>query len=509
MNSQVSMEWSKRFNSGTGNSIAIDNTGSIYIGGTEGSGSNTNFIIIKYDPSGMQKWTAIYNGPGNSYDGIDEIAIDGSCNIYATGSSTGINTGSDFTTVKFSNSGYLQWVRRYSSNGNGRDASYSLSIDNIGNVYVTGESKNNIGGIDCLTLKYDSVGNQLWINNFNRGLNSSNQGFDVTVDDSFNVYLTGRSDGDFMTIKYNKLGFQQWAVFYNGPMNGNDAARSIEVDNLGNVYVSGSSTGDMFYYDYATVKYNSDGEEQWVRRYNGSSNFQDQLRAMIVDSIGNVYVTGNSTESGTGYDYTTIKYNTNGDILWITRYHNGLNDIAFAMDVDDTGNVYVTGESDGNGTSDDYATVKYDSSGQQKWVKRYDYSAQFSDFATALAVDNNGSVYVTGSSNRDILTIKYSLLTGVNPISFVTPSEYNLSQNYPNPFNPKTFISYELRVSSFTKLIVSDVLGNEVTTLENENKPAGNYQIEFDGANYPSGVYLYRLEIDGNIIDTKRMVLLK
>jgi len=509
MFSQVSMEWYRRFDSGSGNSIAIDKSGSIYIGGTEGSGSNTNFIIIKFDHSGVQKWTANYNGLGNGSDGLSELIVDGNGNIYATGSSTGINTGIDYTTLKYSSLGDLEWVRRYSSNGNARDASYSLSIDNIGNVYVTGESKNSIGGIDCLTLKYDSAGNQIWSANFNRGINSSNQGFDISVDDSLNVYVTGRSDGDFITIKYNKLGLQLWAVFYDGPMNGNDVASSIGLDNFGNVYVSGSSIGNLFYYDYATVKYSPNGNEQWVRRYNGSSNFQDQPRSMIVDSIGNVFVTGNSTESVNGYDFSTIKYCPDGEILWQSFYHNGLNDIAYSIELDCLGNVYVSGQSDGDGTGDDFATVCYDFLGNQKWVKRYDYSGQFGDFAQDLKIDKNGNVFVTGTSDRDILTIKYSQLTGGETIFSEIPKDYSLLQNYPNPFNPNTIINYQLSIFNFVSLKVYDILGNQVASLVNENKPAGRYEVEFDGSDFPSGIYFYSLSINGNVIDTKRMVLLK
>ncbi|MEZ4823010.1 MAG: SBBP repeat-containing protein, partial [Ignavibacteria bacterium] len=283
----------------------------------------------------------------------------------------------------------------------------------------------------------------------------------------------------------------------------------LGVDNDGNIYVCGGSQGDLFYDDYIIVKYDSSGIEQWNRRYNGSANFLDQARYLVIDNSNNIYITGYSTHTGTGYDYTTIKYNTNGDQLWISRYNNGLNDVPNHMIIDSYGNLYVTGMSDGSGTGKDYATVKYDSAGNQLWVIRFDYSGQYGDIPYAIDVDNNGSVYVTGESDRDILTIKYSQLTGVNPISFGTPSEYKLEQNYPNPFNPATVISYELKVTERAKLIVYDILGNEIATLVDESKPAGSYEIVFDGSDFPSGIYFYSLRVDGNLIDTKRMTLLK
>ena len=85
---------------------------------------------------------------------------------------------------------------------------------------------------------------------------------------------------------------------------------------------------------------------------------------------------------------------------------------------------------------------------------------------------------------------------------------YNLSQNYPNPFNPSTVISYQLPVIGFVTLKVYDILGREVATLVNEEKPAGEYEVEFNGTNLPSGIYFYQIKA-GNYSETKKMVLLK
>jgi hypothetical protein len=90
----------------------------------------------------------------------------------------------------------------------------------------------------------------------------------------------------------------------------------------------------------------------------------------------------------------------------------------------------------------------------------------------------------------------------------IEPSRYNLKQNYPNPFNPSTTIKYQIPELSFVTLIVYDVLGNEVATLVNEEKPLGNYEVEFNAINLPSGIYFYRLQA-GNFVETKKMILMK
>ena len=111
---------------------------------------------------------------------------------------------------------------------------------------------------------------------------------------------------------------QQWVARYTG--NGN-AAKAIALDSSGNVYVTGFSYGSGTGDDYATIKYNTSGDTMWIRRYNGLGNGDDAARAIALDVSGNVYVTGLSRGSGTGYDYATIKYNSSGDTVWVRRYN--------------------------------------------------------------------------------------------------------------------------------------------------------------------------------------------
>ena len=118
-----------------------------------------------------------------------------------------------------------------------------------------------------------------------------------------------------------------------------------------------------------------------------------------------------------------------------------------------------------------------------------------------------------GRDPIDSLQVLYNnwTLTGITPSTNEIVSGYKLFQNYPNPFNPRTVINYELQITSydFVNLNVFDVLGNEVAELVNEKQNAGSYKVDFDGSDFPSGMYYYKLEVNGVVIDTKRMVLLK
>src|SRR5260370_39002152 len=149
----------------------------------------------------------------------------------------------------------------------------------------------------------------------------------------------------------------------------------MAVDADGTVYVTGQSSRVGAYTDYATVKYDTNGNQLWAARYNGPGNRSNGATAIVLDAARNVYVTGWSDGAGTGYDYTTVKYDTNGKELWLARYNGPSNgfDFAYAIAVDSAGTIYVTRSSSRTSGSGfyDYTTVKYSPDGEQIWVSRY------------------------------------------------------------------------------------------------------------------------------------------
>ncbi len=101
-----------------------------------------------------------------------------------------------------------------------------------------------------------------------------------------------------------------------------------------------------------------------------------------------------------------------------------------------------------------------------------------------------------------------TLITNIVADATVTVDDFELSQNYPNPFNPVTTISYKIPEQSFATLKVFDLLGREISTLVNDEKSAGNYEVKFNASSLPSGIYFYRLQ-SGNFDKTKKMILMK
>ena len=506
--------WVRRY-IGPGNSfdfassLAVDDGGNIYVTGL----SYTTIATIKYNANGDTLWVRRYDDPEHSFSHATSIIVDKAGNPIVSGG-IGIGNGVDYLTIKYNSNGDLLWASRYDDPKNFDDAPTSLAVDDSGNVYVTGPGEVSFNGSnDIATIKYDPNGILLWVRRYNGPDDGHDNAPSLAIDDSGYIYVAGysfdlSSHYDFLTMKYNPNGDVVWIKKYVGPLNYEDKATSLAIDNKGNIYVTGSSRNNWGGNDdYTTVKYNSNGDMLWVRNYDGTGKSSDEAHFVVVDGNGNVIVTGwSNSRSYSNADYVTIKYTSSGDTLWIQRYNSGGNtdDIPMSLSVDGSGNVYVTGNS---------GTVKYNSTGVQQWVapgNRVD-----------LAVDASSNVYVTGSTNSGnstfYTTVKYiQTPTSVEEKIFGVPGEFRLEQNYPNPFNPSTVIRYQLPVNSLVSLKIYDLLGREVATLVNEEKPAGSYEVTFDGKNLSrqkngglaSGVYFYKLQA-GDFVETKRMLMIK
>lgn len=434
--------WVKRYNNDSVNgndeandiAVAADLSGNTYVTGYSlGRTTGPDFYTLSYDSEGNEGLSKRYDGPAHDGDYANAIAVDNDGNVYATGYSFRGMAGKkhkDFATVKYNSSREPVWELRYDARRNGDDVATAIAVDNS-YVYVTGRSeeslskKSDIKHYDYYTIKYDAIrGRMKWGARYNSSGNGHDEATGIAIDSAGNVYVTGfsynGSNNDIVTIKYNNDGNPVWSDDvrrYEGEGGLNDEAADIVVDEAGNVYVTGRSQGNGTGYDYVTIKYDTDGNLQWAKRYSNSPVIgNDEAVAIAVDAAGNVYVTGKSQGSSTGFDYVTIKYNSTGNFSWVgdVRRFDGGNSADEATDIAIySGDVYVTGRSQGSGTGFDYHTVKYNSSGNIVWRARYNNSpTDLNDEANAIAVDTAGNVYVTGRSigngtGFDYATVKY------------------------------------------------------------------------------------------------------
>lgn len=529
---QVTQDWVTRTDSITARDVAVDNIGNAYVAGEIYRGtSGFNISLIKYDPDGNQLWITEYNGIGDDLDDPTAIAIDTSGNIFVTGYSFRgpALLNYEIVTIKYNPDGDTLWTRHYNSPGTLDDRAFALAVDTAGNAYVGGYlnriSLGNVYGSDYITIKYSPDGTLLWDSKLDF-LDASV--IDLVVDRNENVYVTGigldssATSHDYITVKYNSDGDSLWLKHYKGlGTDPDNKATAIAIDDSGNVYITGFSTGSNGYYDYATIKYNRDGVEQWVRRYDGPVNEDDKAIGLVVDENYNVYVTGaaNVVSGSLGKDFATVKYTIDGSFSWV-RFYNGsasMIDIPTDIAIDSIGNIYVTGSSYSlrpNFSGDlDYTTIKYDSNGDSVWVQSYN-ATDLEDQSEAIAIDRFNNIYVTGISQDSFtsggsVTIKYiQTPTDVSQANYNFPAEYSLLQNYPNPFNPSTTISFSIPDEELVSLKIYNSLGEEVDKLVNETKPAGNYSVSFDASKLSSGVYFYKIST-GSLVETKKMILLR
>jgi uncharacterized delta-60 repeat protein len=566
-NSSGTQEWLTHYNgTGNGDdkaaAIAVDGSGNVYVTGYSYGQNSSDYATVKYDSSGTEIWSARYNGSANNDDRATSIAVDNSGNVYVTGFSTGMISDYDYVTVKYNSSGIEQWVAVYNGPGNFFDLPCAVAVDDSGNILVSGWSSGSNGFNDYATVKYDSGGTQKWVARYHGPASEGDDAcYDMAVDCTGNVYITGGSiseagDRDYATVKYDPSGAELWVARYNGAANDFDVAMALAVDCSGNVYVTGKSAGTNTSLDYLTIKYNSSGVEVWTARYDGPANSEDGASAIAIDNSGNVYVTGISMGLDSDFDYATVKYNSSGMEEWALRYNGPGNgaDASNGIAIDGSGNVLVTGYSFNTNSSSDYATVKYEEVIVPveliSFAGRAEQNRVILNWETATEMNNRGfdierkvssKQYAAGKwekigfvggagtttepksysfTDNDLQagnytyrlkqidfdgTFKYSKEVDAN---VSVPLQFTLGQNYPNPFNPTTQIEYSIPKDGIVNLTVYNTLGQQVASLVNGNMNAGKYQVTFDASRFTSGVYYYRL-VSGSNVMVKKMMILK
>ncbi|MEO0185357.1 MAG: SBBP repeat-containing protein [candidate division WOR-3 bacterium] len=552
---QVDTIWANRWTSpgamsDWGYAIAMDDSGYVYVTGTtENSGTNNDWTTIKYGLSGDTVWVRNFASPGTPNERASSIVVAPSGNLYLTGYTMSSSAG-DYFTIKYRANGDTAWTRRYNGTGNGYDFAHWVSIDAQENVYVTGYSRGASYQDDIATVKYDSSGNQVWVNRINGSGNYNDKGHKVIADNQGYVYVTGYvnpfSTGtryDCLTAKLNaQTGDTIWVRIYNGTADSSDQARDICVDQNGNVYITGSVRNLNTGTDIITIKYDSLGNQQWAVAYNNpDTSGADGGYGIKVDGAGNVYVVGQSQGLGTGSDIVLIKYDADGNEQWVQRYNGPANNYDTPSDevggkcmaMDQYANIYIGGTSRGLTTYNDYIALMYDSSGALQWAATYDFSDSL-DFCLGLACHpTSGEVAITGRTIStptyyDMGSVKFkATLTNVGENTGFVANQ-NCLCIFPNPFrnhciiksqtpnpkfqtNSKTQISNpSVQNSQSVTLKIYDASGRVVRSFAlNPEHPV----LCWDGADQnrnivPSGVYFVRVKIDTKYY-TEKIIKLK
>jgi uncharacterized delta-60 repeat protein len=316
------------------------------------------------------------------------------------------------------------WVARYDGPTHEDDQAWDIAVDSEGCVYVVGSSEVVDGESDALTIKYDADGQELWLARYDGPSGGKDYGYALALCPDGDIVVAGSSrdtvdDFDLVTIRYDSDGLEEWVATYDGPGSGEGFAYDIACDTLGGIYVTGYCWGGQSQEDAVTIKYAPDGTELWVSRYEGPVSGWDSGYKMALGSDGSVYVVGRSMGGYTSYDVLTIKYDSDGNEQWVRRYDGEIShdDRGFCIAADDRGGVCVGGVCFGGwspGTQWDYVTIRYDEDGNEEWVAIYDGPASGYDIAYGIGFDPEGNVCVTGGSaesGTDITNFDYDYVT--------------------------------------------------------------------------------------------------
>lgn len=246
------------------NAVAVDGQGNTYVTGyTDPDGAGYDIMTWKLGPGGDSLWADVYAGPSGEADQGTFAAVDAAGNLVVTGVSADSTRRSDFITITYSPAGETLWTRRYAGPAGWNDQPAGVAVDAAGCVYVTGTNQTGSGTTyRYMTIKYGPDGTERWAVPY-EGPRNHDWPCGLVLDPDANVYVSGSGTGpsnswDVVTIKYDSAGNQQWLERFDMPSMF-DEAYVMAVTRQGTVYVGGRTDNDTTGIDYLTLAYGSAG----------------------------------------------------------------------------------------------------------------------------------------------------------------------------------------------------------------------------------------------------------
>ncbi|HEX8514642.1 MAG TPA: hypothetical protein VF868_00480, partial [Bacteroidia bacterium] len=421
------------------NVTKTDGSGNVYVAGATLNGAgNYDVLLAKFNSSGVQQWIVQIDGSAGYQDFATALQLDGSGNVYITGAITNDTTSmmSDLFFKKYNSSGVLQWTNTYDG-FNLYDCGTDILVNTGGTMAVVGSSFNTSGNLDFVTIFYNSSGVQQWANRY-----AHSSGFDDVpvriVKSGTGVAVagavkTGASAYNWAALVYRSNGVLNSTTISSGGTSGIEEVRDMVTDANGNIYLAGFTPSVSNGYDYDVIKMDSNLVIQWERTYD-ENGFNDKATALKVNSTGDVYVTGYSHDTTEQNNYLTLKYNSSGSLIWARTFNDSLNgdDEAYAMAMDSYGKIYITGNAKTALSQMDYHTIKYDTAGTVEWSIDFDGAKHLDDRATNIAIDSVGAVVVTGASETAANVYEYATVKYIEN-NIIIPTDFGgepLGSNY-------------------------------------------------------------------------------
>ncbi len=493
--------------------IKFDHTGDLVVVGNIYNGvAGKDILVLKYSPSGNVLWHQTFNNEYNKDDEAIDFEIDLLNDILITGKSNIDSVNADMITIKYDSDGNFKWINSFNGIANREDVGQSITIDPTGTSYLTGfTSADTLGHHKMVTTKINSGGNTIWTRIYGTDSLTSYSGEKIKIVNNEVVILgwhVANAIG-YITVNLDTNG----AVLHSNEGEVTKGISSFFIDNSGNFYLGSAAA-------FKITKINHDGAPAWVNETptNLPPNITgDEVRAIIVDSLQNVYITGRhygddyGGQTYSNADILTVKYSAEGDKLWSKRYEylsNNAADIGNVITLDKNLNVYVAGQSQRTnaGSDYDYVVVKYDQNGNGKGTIRYNDFANGDDVITSIVIADSSHIYVTGVTFDYLLssttTQKYGSVNGDGIFEInIVPQPVTV---FPNPFSNTASIHFP---NTNNDVFSFQLFDNSGKIILNQKTSADEVKISAD--TLPAGLYSFILHSDnknysGKIIRTKK-----
>lgn len=437
----------------------IGEDGTLFVGTSSYLGfiGDTSNYFYAIDRNGQIKWTYTTETP---YSVASGLLVNNEGIIFFGA----VNDG--WMYALYSN-GELKWKKNF-----GSGVLFLINTDLQGNLYIT--------DFDHYLRSITKEGELNWKVNYGGGFGLSSP---TISSDGNTIYIAGKDSNLYALYLDGNI---KWSFVCPRTI------APLTVDNSGNIY---------FFSRRKLISLDSSGVMNWSYVIN-DSNAINYAASPAIDYEGNIYYFYNAQIGGIHYArIESLDYY--GNYRWTCQFEQPGELILQPLVVDKNGTVYC-------GSTWGYYYYAVSSDGELLWkLPLNEYQV---DQTTAISSD--GTLYIgvhksstNTSQEKTLIAIRDTGTVSVEDIKF-DELDYKLFQNFPNPFNPTTKISWQSPIESWQTLKVIDILGRKVTVLVDEHKPAGKFEIEFNAADLPSGVYFYILQA-GEFRDSKKMILLR
>jgi len=301
----------------------------------------------------------------------------------------------------------------------------------------------------------------------------------IHFEDANNGWIVGGSG----IILHTTNGGQEWITQISGTTEGLASVHFTDINN-------GTAVGGA-----GTILRTVDGGQNWISQTTGTDN---PLHGVFFIDVNNGWSVGGHPP------FLTIRDDGRIILRTIDGGQNWISDENYVWGLRFCVSVYFTDANNGTAVGR-RGTILRTVDGGQSWISQtsgtdlFLNGVYFTDANNGWIVGDNGTILHT--TNGGVTFVEEEQIADL-------PTAYYLSNNFPNPFNPSTKIKYSVPQTSTVQMKVFDVLGKEIETLVNEEKPVGTYELNWNAANLPSGVYFYRLKAE-NFVQTRKMILLK